>query len=164
MQKTIITRKEFKVVGSTTRTSNACLAAAIAPINTIEDTIQKYFHNRLSEKIYKRKNPGITLCFYTHYESDFNGEYTFLIGEEVEDFETVDWDLRRLEIPEQRYVKFTSEPGPMPSVCTQMWQNIWKMSPADLGGERSYIADFEVYDERSHDPSRTILDIYIGLK
>ena len=34
----------------------------------------------------------------------------------------------------------------MPAVCINMWQNIWKMNAADLGGARSYIPDFEVYD------------------
>jgi nucleotidyltransferase substrate binding protein (TIGR01987 family) len=45
-----------------------------------------------------------------------------------------------------------------------MWQNIWKMNTADLGGKRAYIADFEVYDERSQNPEQAVLDIYIGIK
>jgi predicted transcriptional regulator YdeE len=45
-----------------------------------------------------------------------------------------------------------------------MWQNIWKLNASDLGGERAYIADFEVYDSRSSDYSRATLDIYIGIK
>jgi predicted transcriptional regulator YdeE len=32
-----------------------------------------------------------------------------------------------------------------------------------FGGKRAYIADFEVYDERSRDPDNTIVDIYIGI-
>jgi len=45
-----------------------------------------------------------------------------------------------------------------------MWQNIWKMNVADLGGIRAYIADFEVYDERSQNPEQAVLDIYIGIQ
>ena len=52
----------------------------------------------------------------------------------------------------------------MPTVCIDMWQNIWKMNASDLGGERAYIADFEVYDERSVDHNNVTLDIYIGIK
>jgi predicted transcriptional regulator YdeE len=44
------------------------------------------------------------------------------------------------------------------------WQQIWKMSSDDFGGDRAYIADFEVYDQRARDPSNTSLDIYIGIK
>lgn len=36
--------------------------------------------------------------------------------------------------------------------------------PEQLGGERSYIADFEVYDERASDHLNVVLDIYIGIK
>ena len=32
-----------------------------------------------------------------------------------------------------------------------------------IGCERAYIADFEVYDERSHDHNNVTLDIYIGI-
>ena len=41
---------------------------------------------------------------------------------------------------------------------------IWKMTSKDFGGERSYLTDFEVYDERAVDLTNTIVDIYIGLK
>ena len=52
----------------------------------------------------------------------------------------------------------------MPAVCIDMWQNIWKMNAADLGGQRAYIADFEVYYERSQNPEQAVLDIYIGIQ
>lgn len=32
-----------------------------------------------------------------------------------------------------------------------------------LGGQRAYKADFEVYDQRAADPNSAVLDIYIGL-
>ena len=52
----------------------------------------------------------------------------------------------------------------MPTVCIDMWQNIWKMNMSDLGGKRAYIADFEVNDERSSDHKNVTLDIYIGIR
>jgi predicted transcriptional regulator YdeE len=67
-------------------------------------------------------------------------------------------------IPAQNYAKFTSKPGIMPEVCIDMWQNIWKMKSGELGGKRAYLADFEVYDKRALDPSKTVLDIYVGVK
>ncbi len=38
------------------------------------------------------------------------------------------------------------------------------MTAEELGGERNYITDFEIYDERANDPQNTVLDIYIGIK
>jgi predicted transcriptional regulator YdeE len=37
------------------------------------------------------------------------------------------------------------------------------MNASDLGGKRAYIADFEVYDERSNDHNNVTLDIYIEI-
>lgn len=70
----------------------------------------------------------------------------------------------KLTVPAGNYRKFTSEQGPMPKVCIDLWQKIWQMDAVVLGGKRSYDVDFEVYDERAKDPSNTILDVYIGIK
>ncbi len=130
----------------------------------IGPTLQKYFGEAFPQKIKHRKNPGTTLCIDTNYESDFTENHTYFIGEEVTSFDNVDKGLETLIIPAQNYVKFRNEPGPRPAVCIDMWKNIWTMSATDLGGERAYLADFEVYDERSHDQNNVTLDIYIGIR
>jgi predicted transcriptional regulator YdeE len=164
MQKTMTTLTELKLVGITTRTNNAQIFERDPQANKIAATVQKYFHNGLAEKIHARQNPGTTFCVYTNYESDMNGDYTYFIGEEVSSFDGVAKEFETLIIPVQNYAKFTNQPGPMPTVCIDMWQNIWKMNASDLGGERAYVADFEVYDSRSSDHNNVILDIYIGIK
>lgn len=164
MQKTTSELRELKLVGITTRTNNAKIFEREPSTNQIAATVQKYFHNKLAEKINHRKTPGSTFCVYTNYESDVNGDYTYFIGEEVTEFDSIQKEFETLIIPPQSYAKFTCQPGPMPMVCINMWQNIWKMQPSDLGGERAYIADFEVYDERSNDHNNVILDIYIGIR
>lgn len=50
----------------------------------ILSTVQNYFHNELYDKVFNRKTSGKTYCVYTEYESDHMGEYTYLIGKEVE--------------------------------------------------------------------------------
>lgn len=125
--------------------------------------MQKYFYNNLSEKIVNRKKPGTTFCAYVNYESDFNSDYTYFIGEEVNSFAQVAEGFEVFTIPSQAYAKFTNQPGPMPAVCVDMWKKIWDMSPVDLGAPRSYIADFEIYDERSQDHQNVVLDIFIGI-
>jgi nucleotidyltransferase substrate binding protein (TIGR01987 family) len=164
MQKTTMNLQEIKLVGIATRANNAHIFEKNPETNRIAAIVQKYFHNGLAEKINARKNPGTSFCVYTNYESDANGDYTYFIGEEVNSFDEVDKEFETLIIPVQNYAKFTNEPGPMPDVCINMWQNIWKMNGSDLGGERSYITDFEVYDQRSQDHNNVIFDIYIGIE
>lgn len=162
MQKTVTELPEIKLLGILCRTNNTAemniSSAKIAP------TIQKYFRQAVAEEIPNRKNPGTTYCVYTDYESDFTGDYTYFIGEEVKVGGDSMEGFSSIIIPAQNYAKFTSKPGIMPEVCIDMWQNIWKMKSGELGGKRAYLADFEVYDKRALDPSKTVLDIYVGVK
>lgn len=81
MQKTITELPEIKLLGILCRTNSTSemniSTAKIAP------TIQKYFQQAVGEEIPNRKNPGTTYCVYTDYKSDFTGDYTYFIGEEV---------------------------------------------------------------------------------
>jgi len=162
MQKTVTELPEIKLLGILCRTNNTAemniSSAKIAP------TIQKYFRQAVGEEIPNRKNPGTTYCVYTDYESDFTGDYTYFIGQEVKVGGDSMEGFSSIIIPAQNYAKFTSKPGIMPEVCIDMWQNIWKMKSGELGGKRAYLADFEVYDKRALDPSKTVLDIYVGVK
>lgn len=162
MNKTIQQLPEIKLVGITARTSNN---QEINPDNAkIGITMQKFFGGDMQAQILARKNPGTVFAVYTDYERDEHGYYTYFLGEEVNDFENIKQGFETLTIPAQTYVKFTSDPGQMPAVCIDMWQSIWNMGAADLGGKRAYHADFEVYDERSRNPNNAVLDIYIGIE
>ncbi len=153
---------EIKCVGITARTSNALeMNPETAKIGM---TLQTYFSKGMPDKMSNRKNPGRTFAIYTKYESDEHGEYTYFLGEEVTHFDDVAEGFETLTMPAQNYAKFTTNPGAMPQVVIDMWQKIWKMNSEELNGKRSYIADFEIYDERAHDLQNAVVDIYIGIK
>ncbi len=162
MKKIQVYQAEKKIVGIKTRTNNQL------EINSLEGKIfpivKKYFHQNIAATIPHRIHPGTTFCIYTDYESDHQGDYTYFIGEEVASFEGIPKDLETLVIPPQKYVKFTNGPAPMPDVVRKPWEEIWQMTPTELGGVRSYTSDFEIYDERSRDHQNIILDIYIGIQ
>ncbi len=160
MQKVIASLPQFTLVGICARTSNQ---AELAGAGVIVPSLQRYFGEKLFEKIPHRKKPGTTFCVYTRYDSDHTGEYTYFVGEEVSVSEDIPGDMEQLVIPAQRYVKFTNGPGAMPAVVQEPWFKIWQMNDDELGGKRRYIADFEVYDERAANPMRTVVDIFIGL-
>lgn len=161
MKKESIHLPEMKLVGITARTSNANeMNPQLAKISL---TLQKYFQGGIACHIPNRKSTAVTYCAYTNYESDFTGAYTYFVGEAVTATNTIPEGLETLIIPSQKYIKFTTESGPMPEVVINAWQDIWQMTSDDLGGERTYHTDFEVYDERATDPTNTVVDIYIGV-
>lgn len=161
MEKQIAELPGIKLVGLSARTNymneiNPMLAK-------ITPTVQQYFHTATADSIPNRRNPGVTYCVYTDYENGVTGDYTYFIGEEVDSFDDVPEGLKAITISPQTYAKFTTQPGPMPMVCIGAWQKIWQMSPTDLGGDRRFHADFEVYDERAADHLNVVLDVYVGL-
>ena len=104
------------------------------------------------------------LCVYTEYEKDEFRPYTYLVGEEVTAFaDKLPDGCVALTIPKATYAKLTTESGQMPHVVISSWQEIWKMTANELGGKRAYKADFEVYDERAHNPECATLDIFISI-
>jgi predicted transcriptional regulator YdeE len=52
----------------------------------------------------------------------------------------------------------------MPKVVINAWQAIWQMNENDFQNKRTYLADFEVYDQRPANPNETAVDIYIGIE
>lgn len=169
MQKQIIRRGEIKLVGITVRTNNASESKFDAETAKIFPCVKRYFHEAIFNQIKHRVKPGTTLCVYTEYESDFTGDYTYFIGEEVSSFKGQNPEFQQIVIPQQKYALFTTNKGPMPGVVQETWAHIWDMEKkqnSELGGVRGYVADFEVYDERASDPTHQniIVDIYIGLK
>lgn len=162
MKKIETYQPEKKIVGIKIRTNNKfetnTLEGKIFPI------VKRYFHQNIAARIPNRLHPETTYCIYTEYESDHQGDYTYFIGEEVRSFAGIPADLETLIIPSQKYTRFTSGPDSMPDVVRKPWQKIWEMTPSELGGIRSYISDFEIYDERSKDHQNIILDIYIGIQ
>lgn len=161
MKKELINKQEIKLVGLTARTNNKNEMNPQTP--KIGALAGCFWSQNIADQISNRKNPSVTLSVYTEYDSNEHGDYTYFIGEEVSSFENVPADLQKLTIPATKYQKFTTPAGKMPEVVINAWQQIWKMSVNDFGGERAYIADFEVYDRRASDPSNALVDIYIGI-
>ena len=167
----IINFPEIKLVGISERTNN--INEGQPSTAKIGPTVQKYMQGNIPAKIQNRVRPGINFCVYTSYELDkiiaperydYSGDYTYFMGEMVDSFEGVLSDLKTLTIPAQKYIKFTTSRGAMPSIVIDAWAAIWEMTSQETGEERSFIADFEVYDEDASDLQNAIVNIYIGIK
>lgn len=162
MKKELANKSEIKLVGLTARTNNK--NEMNAQTSKIGELAGRFWGQNMADQISNRKNPGVTLSVYTEYDSNEHSDYTYFIGEEVSSFENIPSELQKLTIPGAKYQKFTTPAGKMPEVVVNAWQQIWKMTSYDFGGDRAYVADFEVYDQRAIDPANTSVDIYIGIK
>ena len=158
------THPSFKVVGLTARTNNFKYEGS-HETSRIFPVVRDFVHQKIANKISGRTEPGTLICAYYDYESDYKGDYTYFIGEKVEDSITsAPSGLTLIEIPEQKYLKVTNGPDSMPNVVKDPWKKVWAMEEDELKGKRSYKIDWELYDERASDHSAIILDIFVGLK
>ena len=166
MSKEIVVLDSRKIIGLQIATNFH--NEADPKISKITPLVTKYITERVEDKIESKVSPGVLIAGYKDYEGSlatgvsYEGSYTYFVGAEVDNSCNIG-ELVMTEIPAGTYVKFTTSPGAMPEVIIRAWQEIWAMNTRELGGTRTFMVDFEVYDERARDPGFMVIDIYIGI-
>ena len=153
------TIQEFTIIGIAARTNNT---KEMSGEGVIADQWERVMAGGIIEQIPNRADANI-LAMYTDYESDANGEYFFIIGAKVTSTDSILEGMVAKQIPEAQYAVFTSEKGPVWKVVPEVWQKIWSTPAREMGGDRAFIADFEVYDERAADPQNAVLEVWVGI-
>jgi AraC family transcriptional regulator len=98
-----------------------------------------------------------------------NGEFTYIIGMEVTDFDAVPAELVCREFPEARYAVFNT-PKVTPDLFSSSIQHTWRAIFEEWFPHSDYehagSAEFELYDERSHSDKNELvqMEIYIPIK
>src|SRR5271170_1826496 len=150
----------FTVVGIAVRTSNA---EQTTPERPIGKQWERLFKEGVLAAI-PNKADGNIVALYTEYASDKDGEYTYVLGARVTKVESVPAGMVAKNVPAGRYAMFTSERGPVQTVIVEMWRRVWATPKSALGGDRTYKADFEVYDQRAQNPADSVVDLYIAVR
>lgn len=88
---------------------------------------------------------GDIYAVYFNYESDFNGEYDFLIGSEINKLNDI------VKIKEGNYMVWEVKNN-SPEAVGEVWKEIWNSNI-----ERSYDTDFELYNKNG------TIKVYIGI-
>jgi predicted transcriptional regulator YdeE len=155
-----VQQEGFSVVGIAVRTSNA---AQSTPDRPIGKQWERLFKEGVLAAIPNKADANI-VALYTEYASDKDGEYTYLLGARVTKVESVPAGMVAKSVPAGQYAVFTSERGPVQKVVVEMWRQVWATPVSALGGNRTYKADFEVYDKRAQNPADAIVDLYVGVR
>jgi len=119
---------------------------------------QEFLATKAAARITHRIIPPVMYAVYSDYESDWTGEYSYLLGCGVTSAANPPKGLTVRHIPEQKYALFKAR-GPMPDAVVGIWGGIWG---SDL--PRTYCCDFEVYDSRFTDKNNPAVDIYVGIR
>jgi predicted transcriptional regulator YdeE len=160
MNPKVVEQSGFSVVGIAVRTSNA---KEMTSDGVIAEQWGRLMQENFDSKIPNRADQSI-VAVYTDYASDHDGEYTFLLGARVTSDADLPQGMVARKIPGGKFAVFTSEKGPAPQVVPAVWTKINSLPKTTVGGDRSYRADFEVYDQRAADPQNMVMDAYVGIR
>lgn len=117
---------------------------------------QEFEKRNIAEKITGKLSDSV-LAVYHGYDGGSEKPFSYFIGCKVKADAPVPEGMDKLVIPKGKYQKLTAK-GKMPSCVSYIWKGIW-----DSDIPRSYITDFEVYDERSKDWSNAEVDIFLSV-
>ena len=142
----------FKVVGIAVRTTNKNNQAQ-TDINNLWNT---WFHEGVASRIPNKVSDAL-YNMYTDYESDENGYYTTILGYQVTNLDSIPKGLVGKQIPKLKYKVFESK-GKLPDCVLDTWKMIW-----GLKFDRSYKADFDVYQPEKMDPEDAEIITYLSI-
>lgn len=144
----------ISVIGITVRTSNQNGEGA----RDIPALWGRFYSENIASKIPNRIGNDV-YGVYTDYEGDYMKPYTTLVGCKVSSLDEIPDGMTGLTIDGGEYLKLTAKGNLMKGVVLEGWQKIWN---TDL--DRSYIADFEVYGEKTKNPEDAEVEIYVGVR
>jgi len=160
MDPKVVNKDGFTLIGISARTSNVKEATADGVIGKMWGRL---FQEGLLAKIPNRADQNI-VAVYTDYASDHSGEYTYVLGARVTSDKNIPEGMVAKKAPAGKFAVFTTDKGLAPQVVPAAWMKINSLPKSATGGDRTYRADYEIYDERARDPNSSQVDIYIGIK
>lgn len=151
MEYEIVNLREKKIIGINARTNNMSPDMPVI----IGGLWDRFFREGIFNNI-KNKLNYKAIGAYSDYASKALGDYTVTIGTEVEKVEDIPEGAVEKIIPEGKYAKFIVK-GDQVKAVQKFWARLWEM---DL--DRSYICDFEEYQDENMDNST--IHIYVSIK
>jgi predicted transcriptional regulator YdeE len=159
MKPKLIEPSSFVVIGIETRTNNS---AESTSDGAIPKQWQRLFQEGVLNRIPDRLDQSV-VAVYTNYASDWNGDYTYILGAKVKPGTKAPAGMVAVSIPAGKYVGFISAQGPSPQVVPDTWKQVWAYFQVPGNPPRAYGADYEVYDDMA-DPNNVQVKLFIGVK
>lgn len=148
-----VTIAPFKLMGISIKTTNEN-NQALADITALW---QRFMGENILSKIPNRVDDTV-YSLYTEYEGDHTQPYRVILGCKVTDLNEIPEGMYGKSFDGGSYVKTSAKGDLMKGLIANHWAKIWEM---DLN--RTYTADFEVFDERSGNPSNAEVDFYVAI-
>jgi predicted transcriptional regulator YdeE len=154
-----IEQSEFEVIGIEARTNNTQESTGNG---AIPKQWQRLFMEGLLNRISDRLDQSI-VAVYTKYASDWNGNYTYILGAKVKPVAKAPEGMVIKSVSAGKYLEFVSKRGRPEQVVPEMWKEVWTYFQIPGNPARAYGTDYEIYDDMS-DPTNVQVRLYVGVK
>jgi predicted transcriptional regulator YdeE len=146
--------KPFNIIGILIRTTNENGQAS----KEIAELWGKFMSENILTKIPNKVDNEI-YSLYTDYESDHTKPYTAILGCKVENLDIIPSGMVGKSFSGGTYFKTTTKGDLMQGLVVNQWSRIFEMEL-----DRTYDADFEIFGEKSQNPSDAEVAFYVGIK
>jgi predicted transcriptional regulator YdeE len=149
----------FEVIGIEARTNNTQESGGNG---AIPKQWQRLFMEGVLNHIPDRADQSI-VAVYTKYASDWNGDYTFILGAKVKAGTKAPEGMVAINVSGGKFVEFTSKRGRPEQVVPEIWKEVWTYFQTPGSPARAYGTDYEIYDDMT-DPANVQVRLYLGVK
>ena len=146
--------KPFNIIGISIRTTNENGQAS----QEIAELWQKFMSETIVSKIPNKMGNDV-YSLYTEYESDHTKPYTTILGCKVGNLDNIPDGMVGSSFKGGNYIKTSAKGDLMQGLIVNHWSKIFEM-----GLDRIYSADFEVFGEKAQNPSDAEVDFYVSIK
>lgn len=143
--------KALNIIGIEVRTNNDTGDA----VQTIPLHWQRFFKESIIDQIPNKVSADV-YAIYTRFENEGlnnNGDYSFIIGAQVNNLEHIPEPFISIVIPKSNYQVFEAATG-QPELIVDTWQKVWTHQ---FKHKRTFVADYELYRQTGE------IDILIGV-
>lgn len=146
--------QKFNVIGIAVRTTNENGQSSI----DIPALWAKFMSEGIATKIPNKISDDV-YCIYTDYEKDHTAPYTTVLGCQVSSLYEIPEGMTGKIFEQASYTKRIAKGNIMEGMVFHEWVKIWNAALP-----RTFVADFEVYGEKSQNPENAEVEIFIGVK
>ena len=144
----------FKLIGISARTTNENEQGN----KDIAELWQKFVSENIVAEIPARLDNTV-YCLYTDYESDHTKPYTAIIGCKVGNLDIIPMGMVGRTFGCGNYIITTAKGNLTQGLIINHWTKIF-----DMGLDRTFVADFEIFGHKAQNPSDAEVDFYVGVK
>lgn len=143
----------FNIIGIAIRTTNKNDQAA----GEIAGLWGRFLNENILETIPNKVNNTV-YSLYTDYEGDHTQPYTAILGCAVSSLDDIPEGMEGKSIAGGNYVKISAQGDLTKGLIVAEWTKIWEM-----GLNRAFTADFEIFDEGEKNPLDARVDFLVAV-